>query len=136
MHMFKKLVLVALLVPSSLIVTCEPPVEQESILNNLYNAGPGFKEGLRKLGIGFYRLALDGSRATLSASKGADVAGDFFAEHYWALGAGTAAILTGLGYLYFKRPTRPHWMHRQWVQDKVRGMWHNGRFWVSPDDAI
>ncbi len=121
MNMFKKLILAALLVPSTLVVGCEAPLQTDTIMGNLSDSVAGFQEGI-------YKTALAASRFTLSASKGAAVTGNFFADNHLMFGCAATAALVGLGYLYFKRPSRPAWMTMQ----PYSQMWHNGRQWFSP----
>lgn len=121
MNMFKKLLLAALLVPSSLVIACEPPVQTDTIGGNLSDSIAGFHDGI-------YKTVLAASRFTLSASKGAAITGNFCADHHLLFGGVTTAALIGLGYLYFKRPSRPAWMSMQ----PMYQMMQNGRMWFSP----
>lgn len=128
MNMFKKLALAALLVPSSIVIG-EPSVqpetifgpEPESIIGNLQASISGFQGGFYKTSLGFSRLILD-------LSQNANAAGNYFAEHYWVLGGVTAATAGALGYLCYKRPSRPAWMSMQPMYQMVQ----NGRQWFSP----
>jgi hypothetical protein len=172
MNLIKKLVLTALLVPSSLIVSSEAPAPSsakvESIMKNFYPLNVGFKEGIYRTNLnyspssvqsivnsdskpetiignlyesvagfkeGIYKGTLAASRFILSTSKGAAWLGNLSADHYLIAGGVTTALLAGAAFCYFKRPSRPTWMHREWISNKVRGMWHGGRFWVSPEDG-
>lgn len=131
MALYKKIALLALLIPSAVGFAVEPPVampvqvlevpaQTDSVLGNLTDSVQGFREGI-------YKTTLGLSRLILSASKGADVAGNFFAEHYWALGG---AIAASAWLYYYSRPCmrdhRPAWMNRGYQ------MWHDGRMWFSP----
>lgn len=121
MNMIKKLALAALLVPSSMVIGCESPIQKDTIMGNFSNSVAGFQEGFYKTGLAF-------SRFTLDASKGFSTTGNFFADNHLIFGCGATAALVGLGYLYFKRPNRPAWMTMQ----PYYQMWHNGRQWFSP----
>ena len=89
-------------------------------MGNLAASVEGFKEG-------FYKTGLAASRFALSASKGSAITGNFFADNHLVFGGLTTAALLGLGYIYFKRPSRPSWMSMQ----PMYQMWYNGRQWFT-----
>jgi hypothetical protein len=101
MNMIKKLILAALLVPSSMVVASQPPVlpvQPETIMGNFGASVAGYQNFLVKS-----TLAL--SRFTLSASKTASDIGDYFADHHLVFGSLATATMLGLGYLYFFQRT-------------------------------
>lgn len=121
--MFKKLLLTALLVPSTLLVASQPPVppvQTDSICGNLYDSYAGFAEGI-------YKTGLAASRFTLSASRGAAVTGNWCADNHLLAGGLTTAALAGFTYWYFKRPSRPAWINH--MGQRANQMWHDGTWW-------